>query len=806
MLNGGINGPVNSVKSSSPKASGTWDAEDNYTQVKGLTKSNIVTQGLQVYLDSANPASYPGSGGTWYDISGNGLNFTGDASFIAAGQGLRSGSAWSSATTGVLNTDTYSLFFSIKFNSTSTYPQAWSDNWEKIFSYNAGGTDRSPSVWRFPSDRGLHWRAQPNNMDSDFYSDAAGTKFALDTWYYVGVTKNGATTKSYVNGVLVRTATVDAVKTAGTAPMILFEAYTLASANIDNLHAYSRTISDAEVVQNYNAGKTRLNQVPMSYLVIGGGGGGGKDMGGGGGAGGYVAGSTYITPGTYSVSVGPGGYGSPAGSGGVRTDGVTETATGHQFTVSATNGQDSYLEGTAAGIVRAKGGGYGGSSYFGYTPNNGYGAAGGSGGGASGYSDGNTGRNGVTNQASLMGYGKGNSGGTCSGQYYSGGGGGAGGVGASGANQADGGIGIQNDILGPNYYWAGGGGGAGYSREGGNGGAGGGGAGAVGTKTGGSGLNAGGNTSGGSINSWANSPGGNGGANTGGGGGGGSHYNATNRGGEGGSGIVVVRYPDYYPDLLMGGSVKYTKSTITGYKMYRFISGTGTFTMPSLKPEPSSIVTSGLVMYLDATQYSGTGTTWSDLSGNNKSLTIYGAPTYNSSGYFSFADNQITDYLMRYPYEHPTGDVTYSVWFRSRYTSSDQTIFTYSVGGNNEMLLFARGSGVIAPHPLGVSVDIPTTSMANVWVNFSWSRELSTGKNVFYRDGQYIHEYTASPGVAVAGNGHLIIGQEADAPGGGFDPNQNLDGDFASMSIYNRVLSVSEVQRNFNAFRARYGL
>ncbi len=41
----------------------------------------------------------------------------------------------------------------------------------------------------------------------------------------------------------------------------------------------------------------------------------------------------------------------------------------------------------------AIGGGYGGSSYFQYTPNNGYGGNGGSGGGASGYSDGNTGRN-----------------------------------------------------------------------------------------------------------------------------------------------------------------------------------------------------------------------------------------------------------------------------------------------------------------------------------------------------------------------------------------------------------------------------
>jgi hypothetical protein len=32
----------------------------------------IITTGLQLYLDAGNPASYPGSGTTWYDLTGNG--------------------------------------------------------------------------------------------------------------------------------------------------------------------------------------------------------------------------------------------------------------------------------------------------------------------------------------------------------------------------------------------------------------------------------------------------------------------------------------------------------------------------------------------------------------------------------------------------------------------------------------------------------------------------------------------------------------------------------------------------------------
>jgi hypothetical protein len=188
----------------------------------------------------------------------------------------------------------------------------------------------------------------------------------------------------------------------------------------------------------------------------------------------------------------------------------------------------------------AGGGGFGGSSYYPYTPGA-IGSDGGSGGGASAYSDGSTrsGGNGIAGQ----GYRGGNGGG----QYYGGGGGGAGGPGISSGEtgrNATGGPGIRNDILGNVFYWGGGGGGAAYSYGfGGDGGIGGGGGGAVGVTFGGAGFNNGNAGGGGSPGSQTNTRGGNAGPNTGGGGGGGSHYNATNPGGNGGSGIVIIRYP-----------------------------------------------------------------------------------------------------------------------------------------------------------------------------------------------------------------------------------------------------------------------
>ncbi len=268
----------------------------------------------------------------------------------------------------------------------------------------------------------------------------------------------------------------------------------------------------------------------IRYLIVAGGGGGGMDMGGGGGAGGLVTDTVYTIPAgtTGTITVGAGGTGAPAA-------GTNGQNTAHWYNVSSTNGQNSSITGFTS--RSATGGGRGGSSYYDYTP--GYqGGAGGSGGGASGYSNGNSNVGGGAGTS-----GQGFNGGNGGGQYYSGGGGGAGGAGAGVRAYPVGGVGLRNDILGPNYWWAGGGGGSGYSDLGGRGGSGGGGGGAIGSSNfGGAGLNHGSTGSLGAINSWANVPGGDAGRNTGGGGGGGSHYNANNKGGEGGSGIVVLRF------------------------------------------------------------------------------------------------------------------------------------------------------------------------------------------------------------------------------------------------------------------------
>jgi len=222
----------------------------------------IVTDGLTLYVDSGNPKSYVGSGATWTDLGPNGLNFSGNASYISINSGAVSGASWSTSTTSILNTDVHSIFFRVKFNSNGTYPNGTTGNWEKIFTYAPSGTDRSPGIWRWPSNRWIHWRYDPVNSGCDFgkagTSLDTGNEFDLNTWYHVGVTKNGGATVMYVNGNRIGTGSVSNPKTAGNAAVILMESYTNPLCNLDNLMIYNKVLSDTEVATNFAVLKTRF--------------------------------------------------------------------------------------------------------------------------------------------------------------------------------------------------------------------------------------------------------------------------------------------------------------------------------------------------------------------------------------------------------------------------------------------------------------------------------------------------------------------------------------------------------------------
>lgn len=299
-----------------------------------------------------------------------------------------------------------------------------------------------------------------------------------------------------------------------------------------------------QVMQGIQQGGWNGQKPPtVEYLVVAGGGGGGSgntgNGGGGGGAGGLLSGIDPVPNGqTILVTVGAAGSGTTAGGTGT------------------TNGGNSVF-----GSIVATGGGYGGNGYTGNTTP----ASGGSGGGAgASTSPPLRGANGIPGQGNNGGAGSNTLG------YNGGGGGGAGTIGLDyrSGKAGNGGFGVASAISGTVTAYAGGGGGGAYN-----------------TAQGGTGGTGGGGTGGNNTTGTAGT------ANTGGGGGG---AGGTASSSNGGSGIVIVSYPDVYaaPTATTGsptvstsgsGSVAFTGSTSvylsTATNTSSFAFATGDFTV-----------------------------------------------------------------------------------------------------------------------------------------------------------------------------------------------------------------------------------
>ena len=287
--------------------------------------------------------------------------------------------------------------------------------------------------------------------------------------------------------------------------------------------------------------------------------------GGGGGAGGATPDIELLL----AAGGGAGAFGGGAGAGGLIYDASYSVAAATDYTVTV-----------GAGAAAKAGGNYssvdvttddGSNSVF-----NDQTAVGGNGGGSSNETSpgtdgvGGSGGGGAYNCPAGTGTaGQGNNGGAGlfnSGYGVGGGGGGAAQIGDAASNRVagNGGNGAQYSIEGSALYYAGGGGGSSDARQ----------AAAVdgpgGLGGGGDGLNY---RDGGGAAAESGSP------NTG-GGGGGSYFGSAlihNDPGSGGSGVVILAYPDTYdaPSYIDPG-LTYSEPTRSGYRVYKFTAGTGT--------------------------------------------------------------------------------------------------------------------------------------------------------------------------------------------------------------------------------------
>ena len=217
---------------------------------------NTVTSGLVLELDAGNIKSYQSGSTTWYDKSGfanngtliNGVGYTSsfNGSLVFDGVDDYVNLNTTNFPTGA-NPRTISLF--VKF---TTFNNGWTWNW--VFYYGTSSTAQSVILGIQSSTGKLTFSGYGAGYDI-----VTDTVLSINTWYNLTLVYNGSAFLGYVNGTLINTTnlTLNTVLSTGRLSAIPTGTDTF-TGNISTTQIYNRALSADEVLQNYNATKTRF--------------------------------------------------------------------------------------------------------------------------------------------------------------------------------------------------------------------------------------------------------------------------------------------------------------------------------------------------------------------------------------------------------------------------------------------------------------------------------------------------------------------------------------------------------------------
>jgi hypothetical protein len=214
----------------------------------------VITTGLKLHYDTSNTSSYPGSGSTITDLSGNGNNGTlvNNSSFngsVAGGVLSFNGTNQYISTTYIpSNTCTISIWFYNNLNYTdwnrgifSTFSSS-TYNGFYMGTSNIGSYQSSLNIWY--------------NGNTSLNSISSG--LAINTWYNITVTSGSGTIKIYLNGILKNTLSGNT-----THADVLNIGRTRFDSNywsgyIGSTMVYNTVLSASDVTTNFNAQKSRF--------------------------------------------------------------------------------------------------------------------------------------------------------------------------------------------------------------------------------------------------------------------------------------------------------------------------------------------------------------------------------------------------------------------------------------------------------------------------------------------------------------------------------------------------------------------
>ena len=235
-------------------------------------------------------------------------------------------------------------------------------------------------------------------------------------------------------------------------------------------------------------------------------------------------------------------------------------------------------------------------------------------------------------------------------------------------------------------------------------------------------------------------------------------------------------------------------------------------------PAAPQLITSGLVLNLDAgdsSSYPGSGTTWYDLSGNGNNGTLFNGVGYNSSNLGSLSFDGTNDYstipdITGVTDFSTSNNYTVDFWTylsstQNNTQSADNDVvekWSASGGGYPYVFRYIRSTQLMSvvvydgSSVNSISIQISHSNWWNICGVFNWSSSLLT---VYGNGGSVTGSTALNLTGDITNNSALNLMRR----GNGFN---YATGNLSMLKIYNRALTASEVQQNFNVRKSRYGL
>jgi len=225
----------------------------------------------------------------------------------------------------------------------------------------------------------------------------------------------------------------------------------------------------------------------------------------------------------------------------------------------------------------------------------------------------------------------------------------------------------------------------------------------------------------------------------------------------------------------------------------------------------TNIVRDGLVLHLDAANvksYPGSGTTWTDLSGNGRNGVLTNGPTY-SNGYLVFDGTNDRVVITNNELARiGTGNHTITAWVNNDINTEEDFIGTGTSQGDVLLMIYIQaggGAGGFRGHAWSSTESSNTIDSPRAIGTGNWNmltQRVTWGGNIdLFENGGLTKTQVLSGGAPTSSRTQFIIGCRAN--GGDIS---HFDGKIANVQVYNRALSEQEIKQNFESMRGRYGI